>query len=141
MQRRDKILPQIQQQFPNSGDYCGGYCGIEFHQAPPSQAPYAISDRFDVNSNRRITFCECRGTPTVQRAAFLSSKPWIVPFVISTFKQDTIGDLVALLPNEISIFGEQYVLAGYSMFAGGHFTCIVNIAIRDKQFYYDGITS
>lgn len=25
------------------------------------------------------------------------------------------------------------------MFAGGHFTCIVNIAIRDKQFYYDGI--
>ena len=68
-------------------------------------------------------------------------KPWIVPFVtcISFFKQDLIGDLLALLPKEIIIFGEKYVLAGYSMFGGGHFTCIINDTIKDKQFYYDGI--
>ena len=75
-------MDQIQEQFPrpNSG-HSQGYCGIEFPKPPPSQAPHAINDRHHVDSHQRVEFYECRNMPIVERAAFLSSKPWIVPFV------------------------------------------------------------
>ena len=90
LQPHGEIMAQIQEQFPIRGD-SQGYCGIEFPKPPPSQAPQAINDRLNVDSHERVEFYECRGMPIVQSAAFLTSKPWIIPFVISSFKALHMG--------------------------------------------------
>ena len=66
--------------FPIS-EHSYGYCGAAFPHEPPSDAPQAESDREDVATLERSNFYECRGTPIVQSAAFLCSRPWIIPII------------------------------------------------------------
>ena len=39
--------------------------------------------------------------PIVQSAAFLSSRPWIIPFNIASFEDDQVVDVIQELPKEI----------------------------------------
>ena len=130
------IAGQIKHIFPISGHFYG-YCGAAFPHEPPSNAPHAESDREDVTTNKRSTFYECRGTPIVQSAAFLSSRPWIIPFNIASFEDDEMVDVIEELPKEIVLYGIRYELAGYSIVSRKHITAV--IIWRGELYFYDGL--
>lgn len=82
-------------------------------------------------------YYECRGTNIVQTGEFLSKSPWVLPFVISSFKSEKIKELVDNLPNEIQVYQQTYKFAGWSMHSMDHFTAIVNW--RGRRLFYDGL--
>ena len=79
--------------FPIAG-YSYGYCGEAFSHDPANNAPHAESEREDIITKERSKFYECRGTPIVQTAAFLSSKPCIIPFNIASFESEQMVDMI-----------------------------------------------
>ena len=111
--------------------------GAAFPHEPPSNAPHAESDREDVTTNKRSTFYECRGTPIVQSAAFLSSRPWIIPFNIASFEDDEMVDVIEELPKAIVLYGIRYELAGFCIVSRKHITAV--IIWRGKLYFYDGL--
>lgn len=131
------LVDQIMAQFPQDGQMNTGYCGAEFQHNPPEMARYALNDREDVVSKRRVKFYECRGALVVQSGHFLSRSPWMIPLIISSFKPDRIKDMRILLPMNITVYGKTYCLAGYSMHKSGHFTAIV--MWRGRMHFYDGL--
>jgi hypothetical protein len=131
----ESVSRQIQQQFPEEDDVTG-YCGAAFNQSPPKHAPYAQNVRLDITSNSNITYCECQGNSVVQKTS-LRNNLWIIPFGISAFKQDDIGNLYKLLPVTITIHNRPYKLAGYSRAGRGHFTSVIEY--NGKQLHYDGM--
>ena len=116
--------------FPISGHFYG-YCGAAFPHEPPSDASHAESDREDVATKERSNFYECRGTPIVQRAAFLSSRPWVIPFNIASFEDDQVVDVIEELPK---VYGIRYELAGYSIVSRKHITAV--IMWRGEFYFY-----
>ena len=130
------VRDQLSSCFPLQGDP-SGYCGQEFHEDIPENAEYGYNERTNAITNEIEPFFECRGTPIVQQAGFLSRLPWMIPIHINLFKPDKIMELVEALPHQICVYGCNYKLAGYSLHRDNHFTAVV--FWRDSQFYYDGL--
>ena len=59
---------------------------------------------------------ECRGVPKTANCGFTSKSPWVVVFNIAEFKGEHLVDPDAL-PYEISLYGIEFDLAGYSLFS------------------------
>ena len=110
-----------------------GYCEAEFQSEPPKDALHGLTNRLQLDTNKRIAFYECRGKPTIISAAFLCKNPWLIPVDIqSCCSKDLIN-----LKLSITIYGLSYQLAGYSLHSGNHFTSV--IFWFGKKLYYDGM--
>ena len=126
---------QLREHFPYSGERMRGYCGADFQQCPPANAPSAVTDRHDVeNPKKRITLYECRGKYIVQSSHFTAKSVWVLPFDISNIKASELN-----MPTNISVYGTAYQLAGYSIHHRNHFTSVVYL--KSKMYYYDGMNS
>ena len=128
---------QLKEHFPETGHRLSGYCGAEFKQTPPSHTPVAQSARENVESHETTSFYECRGKLIVEDCFFLTKSLWVIPFDTSNIKQDELYDCMQALPLNITVFGNTYQLAGYSLYRGNHFTCVV--FWNGKGYYYDGL--
>ena len=127
---------QIREHFPYPGERIRGYCGADFKQTPPINAPSAATDRCDIdNPQKRITFYQCRGNHVVQSSQFTANSIWMLPFDISSVKSSQLS----LLRNNISVYGAHYQLAGYSLHQGNHFTSVV--FWNGKPYVYDGMNA
>ena len=118
--------------FPNPQTQVG-YCGAEFHSEPPKDALHGLTNRLQLDTNKRIAFYECRGKSTIISAAFLSKNPWLIPIDIQSCSSKDLINLKAF----ITIYGLSYQLAGYSLHSSNHFTSV--IFWFGKKFYYDGM--
>jgi len=128
----------LKEHFPDPGDRLSGYCGAEFKQTPPSHAPVILSDTENIDHSDEITsFYECRGKPIVEDCFFLAKSVWVLPFDTANIKQDEIHDCMQALPMNISVYGNTYELAGYSLHQGNHFTSVM--FWNGKSYYYDGL--
>lgn len=125
---------QLKKHFPKTGDRLSGYCGSEFKQTPPSCAPVVQNVRENIETHEKISFYECRGTPIVKDSFFLTKSPWMIPFEIGDIKEDELYDT---LPLNITVFGNTYQLAGFTLHQGNHFTCV--LFWNGKRYYYDGL--
>ena len=67
-----------------------GYCRAEFHSKPPKESSYGLTNRLQVDTNKRIAFYECRGKPTIISAAFVSKEPWLMPIDIQSLSINDI---------------------------------------------------
>ena len=76
---------------------------------------------------------ECRGKPLIISAAFVNSKPWLLPIDIQSLSSKNILNLEPFL----TVYGNLYQLTGYSLNSGNHFTAV--IFWYGKKFYYDGM--
>ena len=129
------VAEQVADQFPSVG-HCKGYCGAEFPGVPPEDAPQAVNNRFIVEINSRVSFIECRGAAIVQNSVFLCKSPWMVPFNIAQYSNNNIMELLCL-QRQVTLYGTQYILGGYTLNSSGHFTCVV--FWKGKEFFYDGL--
>ena len=71
-----------------------GYCGAEFHSEPPKESSHGLTNRLQVDTNKRIAFYECRGKPTIISAAFVSKEPWLMPIDIQSLSINDIYNLI-----------------------------------------------
>ena len=118
--------------FPQPGNQVG-YCGAEFHSEPPKDSLHGLTNRLQLDTNQRISFYECRGKPLIISAAFVNSKPWLLPIDIQSLSSKNILNLEPFL----TVYGNLYQLTGYSLNSGNHFTAV--IFWYGKKFYYDGM--
>ena len=110
---------QLKEHFPDDGARLLGYCGAEFKETPPSHAPMATNSRENIDdSNEKIEFYECRGKPIVVDCCFVTKSAWVIPFDTGNIKEDEIYDCIQALPMTITVFGNTYELAGYSLHQG-----------------------
>ena len=89
--------------------------------------------RLDSETGIQTSFYECRGTKVVQNSGFLSRKPWLIPFCISSFKGTTLDEL----PTAVDIYQKRYDLGGFTMLKSGHYTGV--IMWQGKKNFYDGM--
>jgi len=97
-----------------------GYCGAEFHCQPPKESPHALTDRLDLAGETRENFYECRGMPQIISSSFLNRIPWMIPIDI----QSLTGSLVLTLPQNLTIYGHNFQLAGSTVCSGNPFTAV-----------------
>ena len=120
--------------FPQPGTQVG-YCGAEFHSEPPKESLHGLTNQLQLDTNQRISFYECCGKPLIISAAFVSSKPWLLPIDIQSLSPKEILNLKPFL----TVYGFLYQLAGCSLNSGNHFTAV--IFWYGKKLYYDGMQS
>ena len=94
---------------------------------------HGFTNRLQLDTNQRISFYECRGKPLIISAAFVNSKPWLLPIDIQSLSSKNILNLEPFL----TVYGNLYQLTGYSLNSGNHFTAV--IFWYGKKFYYDGM--
>ena len=116
---------QLRSLFPIPGDMVGGYCGAEFDYTPPPESAHALNERL-CDDGRELYF-ECRNTPQILQASFLSKKPWMVLVAISSLKACE----TTLLPRNILLYGLEYQLGGCSLHQPGHFTAVISWEGKD----------
>ena len=80
--------------FPQPGTQVG-YCGAEFHSEPPKESLHGLTNRLQLDTDQRISFYECRGKPLIISAAFVNSKPWLLPIDIQSL---SLKDILSLKP-------------------------------------------
>lgn len=123
----------IQQAFPLSGVNIG-YCGSQFSEKPPKEAPHGLTDHIDMSqTKKRVEFYECKGKLQIVSTAFISKKPWIIPVNIEPIDLTHIKTL----PLSLSIYNHQYKLGGCSINVGEHFVAI--IMWHGRPYIYDGL--
>jgi len=96
---------------------------------------HGLINRLQLDTNQRISFYECRGKPLIISAAFVNSKPWLLPIDIQSLSSSEILNLKPFL----TVYGFLYQLAGCSLNSGNHFMAV--IFWYGKKFYYDGMQS
>jgi len=126
-------LDNLDEIFPLTGGMVG-YCGAEFHCQPPKESPHALTDRLDLAGKTREKFYECRGMPQIISSSFLNPIPWMIPIDI----QSLTGSLVLMLPQNLTIYGHNFQLAGSTVCSGNHFTAVCSW--YNQTLYYDGLS-
>ena len=94
--------------FPQPGTQVG-YCRAEFHSEPPKESLHGLTNRLQLDTDQRISFYECRGKPLIISAAFVNSKPWLLPIDIQSL---SLKDILSLKPF-LTVYGFSYQLAAW----------------------------
>ena len=121
--------------FPQPGTQVG-YCGAEFpSETTKKELLHGLTNQLQLDTNQRISFYKYCGKPLIISAAFVNSKPWLLPIDIQSLSPKEIINLKPFL----TVYGFLYQLAGYSFNSSNHFTAV--IFWYRKKLYYDGMQS
>ena len=112
------IEEQICSLFPCMGMNFGKCCS-RFPDSPPPEERSEVSDVQNLSTGKTEVFYQCCGTTVVQQSTFLSRSPWMIPFDIASFQEDSLSNLRTTLPRNITVDGRMYVLVGYTLYKEG----------------------
>ena len=109
------IEEQICSLFPCMGMNFGKCCS-RFPDSPPPEERSEVSNVQNLSTGKTEVVYQCCGTSVVQQSTFLSRSPWMIPFDIASFQEDSLSNLRTTLPRNITDDGRMYVLVGYTLY-------------------------